>query len=396
PDKPSIAVLPFVNMSGDPKQEYFSDGITEEIITALSKTPKLFVIARNSTFTYKGKPVKMQQVGRELGVKYVLEGSVRKSGDKVRITAQLVDAQTGHHLWAERYDRDLKDIFAVQDEITLKILNSLQVKLAESEQARVWAKGTNNLEAYLKFLKAYDYFKSFSKTNMILARQICEEAIAQDPTYGNPYALIGTTHLIDLWFGWADRSSMEKSQGALKKAITLDPQSDFAHANLGDLYLLQRRFDEAVSAGETSVTLNPNGDYNMVLLGITFNHVRRYEEAIRLFKEANRRNPFGPAWYIHNLGLSYSGLKRFDEAIAEYKRALDRNPDHFPALVCLAGAYGSAGKLEEGRAVAAKVLKINPGYSVERQGLPFKYKEDAQAARERLLRVGIPEKSPRK
>ena len=153
PEKPSIAVLPFVNMSGDPEQEYFSDGITEEIITALSKTPKLFVIARNSTFTYKGKPVKVQQVGRELGVKYVLEGSVRKAGDKVRITAQLVDATTGHHLWAERYDRDIKDIFAIQDDITKQIITALQVKLTVGESARVYERDTNSLEAYLKCLQ---------------------------------------------------------------------------------------------------------------------------------------------------------------------------------------------------------------------------------------------------
>ena len=198
PDKPSIAVLPFVNMSEDPKQEYFSDGITEEIITALSKTPKLFVIARNSTFTYKGKPTKVQQVGRELGVKYVLEGSVRKSEDTVRITAQLVDAQTGHHLWAERYDRDLRDVFAIQDEITMKIIAALQVKLTEGEQAHVFARGTKNLQAYLKSLEAREYTWRVSKDGVILARKALKEAIELDPGYGSLYAQMGWNHLMDV------------------------------------------------------------------------------------------------------------------------------------------------------------------------------------------------------
>ena len=186
PDKPSIAVLPFNNLSGDPEQEYFSDGITEDIITALSKTPKMLVIARNSTFTYKGKPVKVQKVANELGVRYVLEGSVQKAGERVRITAQLVDAKSGHHLWAEKYDRDLKDIFALQDEITKEIIIALQVSLTEGEQARLWGKGTGNIEAYLKFLKAREYYLSQTKEGNALARRFAEEAIALDPEYAPP------------------------------------------------------------------------------------------------------------------------------------------------------------------------------------------------------------------
>ena len=181
PKKPSIAVLPFANMSGDPKQEYLSDGITEEIITGLSKIPKIFVIARNSTFTYKGAPVKVQKVSQELGVQYVLEGSVRKAGNRIRISAQLVEAIIGHHLWAERYDRDLGDIFALQDEITMKILTALQVKLTEGQQALVFSKGTDNLEAYLNWLQAHEYWLSLNEDDNTLARQLAEEAIALDP-----------------------------------------------------------------------------------------------------------------------------------------------------------------------------------------------------------------------
>ena len=200
-DELSIAVLPFVNMSGDPKQEYFSDGITEEIITALSKVPKLFVIARNSTFAYKGKPVKVQQVSEELGVRYVLEGSVRKGGEKIRITAQLIDALGGHHLWAERYDRNLSDIFAVQDEITKNIITALQVTLTEGEQARAAAKGTNNLEAYLKYLQANEHIYQFSIEGNALGKQLAKEAIALDPEYAGAYRVLARAHMLDVWLG---------------------------------------------------------------------------------------------------------------------------------------------------------------------------------------------------
>ena len=226
PEKPSIAVLPFVNMSGDPNQEYFSDGVTEEIITALSKVPQLFVIARNSSFTYKGKPVKVQQVGRELGVKYVLEGSVRKAGDKVRITAQLVDAKTGHHLWAERYDRDLKDIFALQDDITKKVITALQVKLTQGETARLLGKGTKNLEAYLKAMKGLHHHHRFNKNDNEMARRLYEEAIELDPKYANAYVLLAWTYYDEAQYRWPEtpRISYEKAVELARKAISLDEQ----------------------------------------------------------------------------------------------------------------------------------------------------------------------------
>jgi TolB-like protein len=201
PDKPSIAVLPFVNVSDDPKQEYFCDGLTEEIITALSKVPKLFVIARNSVFTYKGKPVKVNQVAEELGVRYVLEGSIRKAGDELRITAQLIDALSGHHLWAERYDRNLNDIFAVQDDLTKKIITALQVKLTEGELVRAAARGTKNLEAYLKYLQAMVTVRQFNIESNALAKQLAQEAIALDPEYAMAYRALSTAHQMDVWLG---------------------------------------------------------------------------------------------------------------------------------------------------------------------------------------------------
>jgi adenylate cyclase len=394
PEKHSIAVLPFKNLSGEAEQEFLADGITESIIGAISRVSGLFVIASNSVFIYKGRPVKVQTVSEELGVRNILEGTVQKAGNQLRVNAQLIDATTGRHLWSEKYDREVKDLFSVQDDISKQILTALRVSLVEGEQERVWAKGTNNIEAYLKFLKAYDTFKSFNKKSMILTRQICEEGIALDPSYEQLYSLIGVSHLIDVWYSWGEspRLSIEKSEAALRKGVSLNPQSDLAYANLGHLYLVQERHDEAVAAGEKSVTLNPNGDYNMTLLGITFNYVRRYEEAITLFKEAQRRNPYCPAWYIHNMGNSYRGLERWDEAIAEYKRALARKPDHFPALASMVTAYGMAGRLEEGRPVVTEILRIYPGYCIEKASLPYKYKPDAEAIQEGMRKVGIPDK----
>jgi adenylate cyclase len=220
-----------VNISEDPKQEYFSDGLTEEIITALSKVPKVFVIARNSTFSYKGKSVKVNQVAEELGVRYVLEGSVRKAEDRVRITAQFIDAIKGHHLWAERYDRELKDIFAVQDEITIKILASLQVKLGDTWQSEFFAKGTDNLEAYLKWLQAYLYFQRVNKDDNVIARQKAEEAIAIDPNYAAAHTTLGWTHAVDARFRWSKspKQSMVRAVDLARKAIALDDTYPDAH-----------------------------------------------------------------------------------------------------------------------------------------------------------------------
>jgi adenylate cyclase len=238
PDKPSIAVLPFNNLSGDPEQEYFSDGLTEEIIAALSSVPKLFVIARNSTFTYKGKPVKVQRVAEELGVRYVLEGSVRKAGDKIRITAQLIDALNGHHLWSKRYDRNLSDIFALQDEITKNIITAMQVRLTTGEEVKAAAKGTNNLEAYLKFLKANELLDRINPESNALAKQLAEEGIALDPEYAWAYYALGRTNTMDVWLGTtkSPKQSIAKAMELFQKAIALDNSFAEAYSRLGFLY----------------------------------------------------------------------------------------------------------------------------------------------------------------
>ena len=393
PNKPSIAVLPLKNISGDSEQEFLADGITESLIGAISRVSGLFVIASNSVFTFKGKPVKVQTVSEEFGVQNILEGTVQRIGNQLRINVQLIDALKGWHLWSEKYDRKMKHLFSVQDDISKEVLTALQVKLVEGEQARVWAKSTKNLDAYIKYLQAYDHFRSFNKNELVLTRQICEEAITVDPNYELPHSLLGTTHLIDLWFNWGESPevSMERAILSLDKAISLNPESDFANACLSHLFLLRKQFDEAVVTGEKSISLNPNGDLGMVLLGITFNYIRRYEEAINLFKEAQRRNPYCPAWYIHNMAYPYLWLGKLDEAIVTCKRALERNPDHLPGLVALAAAYGVADRIEEGRAVVAEILKLEPNFTEDTvMAWPNKHKADAELVRDGLRKVMIP------
>jgi adenylate cyclase len=385
PDRPSIAVLPFDNLSDDPKQEYFSDGLTEEIISALSSVPKLFVIARNSTFTYKGKPVKVQQVSEELGVRYVLEGSVRKGGDKIRITAQLVDALTGRHLWAKRYDRNLSDIFAVQDEITKEIITAMQVKLTEGEEARAAAKGTNNLEAYLKSLQAHEYLRRLNIESNALAKQLAEEAIALDPEYAWAYYVLGRSHTLAVWLGTSKspRDSIAKARELLQKAIVLDDTLAEAHGRLAFLYSMTRQYDKSIAQAEKAVALNPNSAMAHLSLGKVFTFAGRFEESIPEYKIAIRLNPIPQNQYLWSLGLSYAFTGKYDEAITWCEKAVRQAPDSLMARMMMTVVYSWSGRDEEARAEAAEVLRLNPKFSVERfaKRLTYKRIED----RERLL-----------
>jgi len=383
PDKPSIAVLPFTNMSGDPKQEYFSDGITEEIITALSKVPKLFVIARNSTFTFKGKPVKVQQVSEELGVRYVLEGSVRKAGDKIRITAQLIDALTGNHLWAERYDRNLSAIFTVQDEITKKIITAMQVKLTEGEQAQAAARGTNNLEAFLKYLQARELNGQHNPESNALARQLAEEAIALDPMYAHAYYILASTHMMDCWLGTSKspKDSIDKSIELVQKAIILDNNYAGAHSFLGWMFSMTGQHDKAVAEGEKAVALNPNSADSHMTLGKILTFAGRYEESIPELKTAIRLNPIPPNAYLYSLGISYNLTGHLDEAITWCEKAVRQEPNSLFARLFMAAIYSRAGRDKEARIEAAEVLRINPKFSLEKYAKTVTYKNQEDVER---------------
>jgi len=387
PDKPPGAVLPFDNMTGDPEQEFLSDGITEQIIAALSKISSLFVIARNSTFTYKGKPIKVQRVSEELGVRYVLEGSVQKSGDRVRITAQLIDAIKGNHLWSETYDRELKDIFAVQDDITQKILTALQVELTHGEQARVWARGTNNLKAYLKYLQANESFFQVNVEKNAFARQMAKEAIALDPEYASAYALLGKTHAIDVLLGssTSPKDSMRQAMALMQKAIALDESSADAHSRLGSLYTMVGQLDKAIAEGERAVTLDPNYADAYNRLGLFLRFADRPEEAIPVIKKAMRPNPFPPGIYYSNLGLAYLFTGKCEEAIAECEKALQLETDNLYTHITKTVAYSLCGREEEARATAAEVLRINPKFSCDYFAKRLTYKN--QADKDRFIRA---------
>jgi adenylate cyclase len=306
PDEPSIAVLPFANMSGDPKQEYFSAGLTGEIITSLSMVPRLFVIARNSTFTYKGKAVKVQQVAEEMGVRYVLEGSVQKSGERIRISAQLIDALTGRLLWAERYDRDLKDLFVLQDEIIMKIMSAIQVKLTRGESARLGKKETNNLKAYFKYLQAEEYFHRRTKEGNIQARKLLEEAIALDPEYPTAYSLLGATSMMDVFFGLSKspRKSLQEAAKLHQKALAIDESHPRSGGALAMVYSMQRQHEKSLSQAERAVALNPNRAHPNVILGAALYRLGRYEEAIQPLEKAIRLDPIGRDFYFIHLGIA--------------------------------------------------------------------------------------------
>jgi len=393
PDKPSIAVLPFDNMSAETEHEYFSDGLTEEIITALSKAPNIFVIARNSTFTYKGKPVKVQQVAEELGVRYVLEGSVRRTGDKVRITAQLVDAIKGLHLWAERYDRNLNDIFAIQDEITLKILTSLQVKLTRGEQARIEAKGTDNLEAYLKYIQALMYRLQFNKEGLVMSQKLLEEAITLDPNYANAYVGLGYTYWIDVLIGTSQspEQSISKAMAMAKKALALDDSNPRAHGLLCYIYTIMRQHEKAIEEGERAIALAPNYADAYAYLSLPFLFVGKPQEVILLVEKAMRLNPIPPSFYYIHLGSAYSLIGRYEDSLNAFKKVVDQSPNNMIGHIGMAASYSLLGRDEEARAEAKEVLRINPRFSLERyaSGLPYKNQADKDLHINALGKAGL-------
>ena len=379
PDKPSIAVLPFVNLSKEPNQEFFSDGMTEDIITALSKLQSLFVIARNSTFTYKGKAVKAQQVAEELGVRYILEGSVQKSGDRVRITAQLIDALKGYHLWSERYDKELKDLLIIQDEITMNILAAIQVRLTAGEDARLRAKGTANLEAYLALMQGRYYLQTYNKENLALARRFTEQALALDPHYAAAYATLCRIHTNEAALGVYKnpREAFEQAAKLGERAITLDGTDALAHATLSLTYVWLRGHDKAIAEAERSVSVDPNSAYGYHALGSALDFAGRPQEAIPFLKKSLRLSPTPiDTVTLVRLGMAYRHIGQYEEAVASYKKALELyGPDHFFAHLQMAVAYGMMGREKEAHAEAAEVLRIDPTFSLESFAKRAPYKD---------------------
>jgi TolB-like protein/class 3 adenylate cyclase len=393
PEKPSIAVLPFDNMSGDTKQDYFSDGLTEQIISALSRVRNLFVIARRSTYTYKGKPVKVQQVAEELGARYVLEGSVRKAEDRLRITAQLVDALTGHHLWSESYDGDLKDIFALQDEITMEVVTAMRVKLTDGDQARLYTKGTKNLKAYLKHLEGIEQFLLVNKEASFRAKQLFEEAIALDPEYGAAYGFLGSCHLTDVFFAWSKSrpKSIKKAFELAQKALSLDDSLSRPYVTISRIYLLQSEYEKAIAEAQQAVEINPNVDWTNFNLGWILRCAGRPEEGIPLMEKAIRLDPIPNLTRFDTLGRGYFLSGRYEEAIAAYKTVVKIDPDYPDAHVGLAATYAILGREEEARTEVAEILRIEPSFTIKKYEKRMLFQIGLEPEIEGLRKAGLPE-----
>jgi adenylate cyclase len=382
PDHPSIAVLPFSNMSGDPEQEYFSDGITEDLITDLSKVSGLFVIARNSVFTFKGKPVRVAAVGRELGVRYVLEGSVRRSGDRVRITAQLIDASTGYHLWAERYDRKMQDVFVLQDEVTGKIVSALAVQLTVKERELVGRQHTDSVEAYDHLLRGMEQFRLLTRPGNTRARDLFRSALELDPGYATAYSLLGRTYFTEWAFGWTrDPGVLERAWEFAGQAFDLDDSLPGSALLQGHVLLWRKEYGKAIEKMEAATSLDPNNADGFAEWAEILCWAGRPQAALPLIRKAVRLNPKYPESYLWVFAHAHYLLSDYRKSEHRFRELLARNPAFSPAYVYLA-----AMDMEQGRAAAAaekgKTFKqLGAGLPLEawRERLP--YKDDAVAER---------------
>jgi adenylate cyclase len=367
PAQPSIAVLPFQNLSGDAEQEYFSDGITEDLITDLSKLSGLLVIARNSTFTYKGRPVDVRQVGREFDVNHVLEGSVRRAGGRVRITAQLIDAASGHHVWAERYDRELADVFAIQDEIAREIVAALDVRLLRGEQAAGWRKSLRRAEALDAYYRGLDLFNRVARESNGEAASCFEKVVELEPDSPLGHLGLAWTQLSAFRYGWSEApsESLARAGELAGRALELDEQCADAHALLGYLHLVNGVHDQAILAGERAVALNPNHADNAANLACSYAVADHPAKAIPLLQRAIRISPIYPGWYLNILGFAHYRCAQYAQAEAALKLALQRDPADSRCRMLLAWTYHTRGWLDQARAEAQELLRHEPAFLLE-------------------------------
>ena len=391
----SVAVLPFDNLSGDPEQEYFSDGLTEDIITGLSKSPDLFVISRNSTFVYKGKSTDSRQVGKELGVHYLLEGSVRKSGTRIRVTAQLIDTTQGGHVWAERYDRELADIFAVQDEIVDNIIGTLcgsVGKLAELARSRAMHKGLANVEAHDYFLRGREYHLRFDVTDVEFAkaREMFEKAIKLDPDSPHAYLGLASFHIRMIRQGMSDSAanSLNQVSELTRKALMLAGPSSASHRALGFVCLQKRQFGQAKTHFERALALNPNDAYLLADVANFWCYLGRANEAIEIYNKAMRLNPNYPDWYSRSLAFALFTVRQYDEALQVLEKTFN-----WQSRRLLSATYAQAGRLEQARATAKEYLKANPSFSIKCWAELESYENPADLEHyvQGLRKAGLPE-----
>lgn len=394
PESPSIAVLPFTNISGDPEQEHFGDGITEDIIMALSRISGLLVVARNSTMVYKGKAVDVKQIGKEQGVRYVLEGSVRKGGDRIRVTAQLIDATTGHHLWADRYDRALDDIFAVQDDITHQIVVEMRVQLSEGEKVRILTGRTKSVEAWERVVRGDELGNRFIREDNLEARRLLEEAVELDPEYPAAWTELGWCHIHDGLMGWTGSldDTLDAARAAGQKALELDPEFPTAFALLGWVHLLRKEHDRGVESLEKAVMLAPNSSELVANLAYNLVFAGQSEESIEMARRALRLSPIAPMWYLICLGTGYHVQSKHELAIQAFREAIEKEPDSVLAKLWLTSALIESGSLDDARETAREVTRIERNFSLANwQGAQFKDTETKSRIIGNLIKAGLPE-----
>ncbi len=394
PDRPAIAVLPFTNLSGEPEQEYFSDGISEDIITALSKLRWFFVIARNSSFIYKGKAVHMNQVAEELGVRYVVEGSVRKEGGRVRITAQLNDVATGAHLWAERYDREIADVFAVQDEITENIVAAIEPKLYAAESFRAQRKPPDSMDAWDLVMRALSHYWRVTRQDSVVAQALLEKAIAIDPNYGQALGLLATSYMFTAHMGWLDlTAAIPLAERAALEAIRADSEDPWAHNALGHVHLFARRFEDSLAEFETALRLNPNFALAQGYYGLSLSYSGRWREADEAARRAQRlspRDPYSPVYlgiaaYAQFLGGDY------EEAMRLCRESLRQRSDFVGAHRVLASAAGMANEPQIAAAALQELRRAQPNISLAwiADYMPIKLDADREHYLEGFRRAGL-------
>jgi adenylate cyclase len=394
PDKPSIAVLPFQNMSGDPEQEFFSDGMTEDIITDLSKVSALFVIARNSSFSYKGRSVKVQEIGRDLGVRFVLEGSVRKAGNRVRITAQLIDAGSGGHLWAERFDRDLTDIFSTQDEVVEKIVGVLAVKLTQGEEQRLRRRDTGNVDAYECWLRARSLLGRGTRDSIAQAKAMHRRAIEIDQNFAAPHAGLALAAISDYASGWSPdpAQSLDEAERWARRAVELNDQAPVSHMALAAVLLWRRDYEGALAESSRMMALDPNFAQGYGASGLGLTYAGRAAEALEPIAMAMRLDPHYPDMLLHFLAQANFSLGKYEVAAEQLLERIARNPGTDASRMFLASCYGHLGRGEEARAAWAELLKVNPDFSVAQRArvLPYKDPGDFQRIVDGLAKAGLP------
>jgi adenylate cyclase len=383
-------------MGAESEEEYFADGITDDLITDLSKISGLFVIARNSVFTYKGTAIKVRQVARELGVRYVLEGSVRKAGNRVRINAQLIDAQTGGHLWADRYDGELTDVFGLQDEVTRKIVAALAVTLTVDEKERLSRTVEANPEAYDMLLRGLARLRRYTRQTNIEARELFEKAIALDPGYARAHGDVGLTYALEVGFGWTENlePALERALEFLNAALVLDETVPQVYFALNNTYIWLNRLEDAIAAAQRAIDLDPNFADGYAALAFALNYAGRPVESLAAVRKAMRLNPRYPFLYRWNVGHSYMLMERYDEAIEAFESVVAVNPEFPVAHLTLAAAYAQAGRIEDAEWEAEEIRTLLPGFTIEqdRPRHPYLNPADMERYLQGLRLAGLPEK----